>query len=299
MGSPLAPILAHLYMSELEENIINFTGKKPSVFYRYVDDIFMIFHGTQREIDLFVKFMNNIEPTIKFTLEIQKENKLPFLDVMIERNNLELITYVYRKPTDTGLYLRWTSNQPRNYKINLIKCLCTRAKRICLSDDLFKQELEYYKSIFITNGYPINVINKTIRNIELIPFYGECSLALANKIRKIIKILHRAFRGTNGNKRIVYGYSCYDCQGYYIGQTARGAEVRKEEHKNAFNGKGYSKIAEHCLNNKHRNNWNTDILTIESNDLKRNIKESLLTKELRFKCVLIENKTHYFGGDKN
>ncbi|CAF3775583.1 unnamed protein product [Rotaria socialis] len=239
MGSPLAPILAHLYMNELEENIINFTGKKPCVFYRYVDDIFMIFHGTQREIELFVKFMNNIEPKIKFTLEIQKENKLPFLDVMIERNNMELITYVYRKPTDTGLYLRWTSNQP-------------------------------------------------------LPYYGECSLALAKKIRKIIQnptvnvifgfkagnrissLFSRTFRGTNDNKRIVYGYSCYDCKGYYIGQTARGAEVRKEEHTNAFNGKGYSKIAEHCLNNKHRNSWNTDILAIESNDLKRNIKESFL-----------------------
>ncbi|CAF3388577.1 unnamed protein product [Rotaria socialis] len=219
--------------------------------------------------------------------------------------------YVYRKPTDTGLYLRWTSNQPRNYKINLIKCLCTRAKRICSSDYLFKQELEYYKSIFITNGYPINVIKKTIHSIELsitkkktiqntqkifisVPYYGECSLALANKIRKIIQnptvnvifgfkagnrissLFSKTFRGTNDNKRIVYGYSCYDYKGYYISQTARGAEVRQEEHKNAFNGNGYSKIAEHCLNNKHRNNWNTDILTIESNDLKRNIKESLL-----------------------
>ncbi|CAF1001348.1 unnamed protein product [Rotaria sordida] len=311
MGSPVAPILAHLYMSELEENISNFKGKKPSIFYRYVDDIFMIFHGTQRELALFVSFMNKLELSIKFTLEKQTDNKLPFLDVMVERTNSELITYVYRKPTDTGLYLRWTSNQPRSYKINLIKCLCTRAKRICSSDNLFKQELEYYKSTFITNGYPINIIKKTIRSIELninkekqihnirkifisVPYYGECSLVLANKIKKIIQtptthiifgfkagnrissLFSRILRKTNDNKRIVYGYSCYDCKGYYIGQTARGAEIRKEEHKNALNGKGYSKIAEHCLNKNHRNNWDTDILAIESNDLKRNIKESLL-----------------------
>ena len=42
VGSPVASILAHLYMSELEENIINYKGKKPSLLYRYVDDIFMI-----------------------------------------------------------------------------------------------------------------------------------------------------------------------------------------------------------------------------------------------------------------
>ena len=127
-----------------------------------------------------------------------------------------------------------------------------------------------------------------------IPYHGECSMILANKLRRIIQtptihitfgfkagnrissLFSRTFPGTKDNKRIVYGYSCYDCKGYYIGQTSRGAEVRKDEHKKAFKSNGYSKIAEHCLNKNHRNNWNTDILAIESNDLKRNIKESLL-----------------------
>ena len=73
----------------------------------------MILHGTQREVGLFVNFMNKLESSIKFTIEMQTNSKLPFLDVMVERSNSELITYVYRKPTDTGLYLKWTSNQPR------------------------------------------------------------------------------------------------------------------------------------------------------------------------------------------
>ena len=119
-------------------------------------------------------------------------------------------------------------------------------------------------------------------------------MILANKIRKIIQtptthiifgfkagnrvssLYSRTFRGSNDNKRIVYGYSYYDCKGYYIGQTSRGAEVRKKQHKQAFKGKDYSKIAEHCLNKNHRKNWDTNILAIESNDLKKTIKESLL-----------------------
>ncbi|CAF1438402.1 unnamed protein product [Didymodactylos carnosus] len=183
-----------------------------------------------------------------------------------KRKDSKLITYVYRKSTDTGLYLEWTGNQPRNYKINLIKCLCFHAKRMCSSNSLFKQQLEYYKKIFIANGYPCNVVKKTIRSIELsinkkqpglniqklfipFPYYGECSIVLANKIRKISQtftthivfgfkaenrissLFSRTYRCSNDNKRIAYGYSCYDCDGYYIGQTARGAEVRKEEHK--------------------------------------------------------------------
>ncbi len=94
-------------------------------------------NGTQKDISYFVKFMNKLEESIKFTIEMQTDNKLPFLDVMVERSGHELIPYVYRKPTDTGLYLRWTSNEPRNYNINLIKCLIIRAKRLCSSNDLF------------------------------------------------------------------------------------------------------------------------------------------------------------------
>ncbi|CAF4535999.1 unnamed protein product, partial [Didymodactylos carnosus] len=35
MGSPLAPVLAHLFMSELEEKIADYKGLKPDLYYRY------------------------------------------------------------------------------------------------------------------------------------------------------------------------------------------------------------------------------------------------------------------------
>ena len=37
-----------------------------------------------------------------------------------------------------------------------------------------------------------------------------------------------------------------------------------------------SQIADHCIQNKHQNDWNYKILAIESNDIKRVTKESLL-----------------------
>ena len=158
MGSPLAPIFAHLFMSNLEENIDKYKGKKPEVYYRYVDDIFMILNGTQKDIKRFKKFVNTLETTIRFTVEVQMNNKLPFLDVMIERIEANLITYVYHKPTDTGLYPKWLSNQPKLYKINPFKCLCNRAVRICSSEAILKRELDYYKKMFLANGYPLNII---------------------------------------------------------------------------------------------------------------------------------------------
>ncbi len=75
---------------------------------------------------------------------------------------------------------------------------------------------------------------------------------MANKIRKLIQLpsthiifgfkvgnrisslFSRTCRDVNDNQKVFYGYSCNDCNGYYIGQTARGADVRKEEHKKTF-----------------------------------------------------------------
>ncbi|CAF1482133.1 unnamed protein product, partial [Didymodactylos carnosus] len=167
MGSPLAPILGHLFMTNLELKLKEFRGKKPDIYLRYVDDIFVLLHGTQKDAAALKKYMNSLHPTIKFSIEVQNDNKLPFLDVMVERKDKELITYVYRKPTDTGLYLKWTSNQPRSYKINLLKCLCIRAQRICSTSTLLEQQFQYFRIMFRANGYPNNVINKVIRGVKL------------------------------------------------------------------------------------------------------------------------------------
>jgi hypothetical protein len=103
------------------------------------------------------------------------------------------------------------------------------------------------------------------------PYYDQCSIILANKNRKLIQILNqqiifefkagyrisslfgKTYRCNTDNNKVIYGYSCYNSNGYYIGETARGAEVRKKDHMKAFNDNGYSRIAEHCVNKNHHN----------------------------------------------
>jgi len=92
-------------MSDVENQIQNYIGKKPELFYRYADDIFMILHGNQKGIQSFAKFMNNIEPCIKFTIEIQNNNKLPFLDVMIERTERLILLRMSIRSQQTHNYI--------------------------------------------------------------------------------------------------------------------------------------------------------------------------------------------------
>jgi len=66
---------------------------------RYVDDTFTAAH--KDEIDDFHDHLNKQNADIQFTKEIKENGKLPFLDYLVNRDNNELRTTVYRKPTHT------------------------------------------------------------------------------------------------------------------------------------------------------------------------------------------------------
>ena len=96
--------------------------------------------------------MNNSYPNIKFTMETEHNESLPFLDILIIRqSDGTLTTQVYRKPTYTGLYLRWDSFVPKQYKIGLIKCLIHGTWHICSCSEHFSQEMDFVKSVLIKN----------------------------------------------------------------------------------------------------------------------------------------------------
>ena len=48
-----------------------------------MDDTFFVWKGSKEELELFVWKLNGIEIRIQFTLEVEKEEFLPFLDVGI------------------------------------------------------------------------------------------------------------------------------------------------------------------------------------------------------------------------
>ena len=106
--------------------------------------------------------MNSKHKNIKFTCEIEKNKKLAFLDVLVNRKKGGFITTMYRKPTFTGVYLHWKSLTAVVYKINLIKCLLDRAWKICSNYELFHQEILLLKEVLKRNDYPSSVIDKQI-----------------------------------------------------------------------------------------------------------------------------------------
>ena len=65
------------------------TNVKPIFYKRYVDDIFAIFES-ESDADAFYSYLNTRHENIKFTFEKEKDNKLPFLDILINNNESDL-----------------------------------------------------------------------------------------------------------------------------------------------------------------------------------------------------------------
>ena len=162
MGSPLAPILADIFMNNLEQTLMDRLENAGVMWYRrYVDDTFVLIKH-DADVEQIKNILNSFHQNINFTSEQEKENKIAFLDVLIELKERGIETSVYRKPTYTGLLTKWTSFVPKSYKIAAINSMVYRAINICSSFQRLHQEFQFIRNIANSNGYPYNFIESII-----------------------------------------------------------------------------------------------------------------------------------------
>ena len=94
MGSSLGALFANIFMCELENTVIPQLGDVIKSWTRYVDDTFAFIKP--EHIELVKTKLNAFHRNIKFTHELEEENSLPFLDVLVKRNdNDDIETSVY------------------------------------------------------------------------------------------------------------------------------------------------------------------------------------------------------------
>ena len=86
----------------------------PKFHRKYVDDIYMIFKHKDH-INQFLDFMNKKYTNIKFTVENELNDELPFFDVLVKRTNDLYNTSQYFKNTELNcICLLYTSPSPRD-----------------------------------------------------------------------------------------------------------------------------------------------------------------------------------------
>jgi hypothetical protein len=85
IGGPTSSIFPEIYIQYIENKTISDILLKYHIvrYFRYVDDILIVYNKDTTNIyDVFSVF-NNIIPTVKFTIEEEKENKINFLEITI------------------------------------------------------------------------------------------------------------------------------------------------------------------------------------------------------------------------
>jgi Reverse transcriptase (RNA-dependent DNA polymerase) len=164
MGNPLSPILANIYMKKFETDLSK-DKRFPRCWLRYVDDIFVILK--EAEIDNTLDWINDQHGNIQFTIEKESNNQLPFLDVLVKRNEKQINFSIYRKPTNTEKYIAADSFHPTQHKHAAFHSMAFRMCNISMSAEDYNIEKRKIIEIGRQNGYNNKDITSIIHKHEL------------------------------------------------------------------------------------------------------------------------------------
>ena len=110
MGSPVSAVVANLYMEFFEELALKSAPSRPRL---WMDDTCRILR--KDDVDGLLHHLNNIQPTIKFTMEVEESGSLRFFDTKATRKEdgkLDITVYCKQRHMDkkagfsSGLILR-------------------------------------------------------------------------------------------------------------------------------------------------------------------------------------------------
>jgi hypothetical protein len=230
MGTKVAPSFANLFMADFEDTFVYTYPHQPHTWYRYIDDIFMIWTHGQDNLNQFLENLNNCHDTIKFTVE-HSTSSVNFLDttVLLDKDG-SLYTDLYCKPTDTHNYLSYDSAHPTHTKTSLPYSQFLRVRRICSRIEDFDSNAIMIAKHFKRRGYPNDTIEEALilarrkdresllqppstpkertndDNLFLIRTYHPCDNPLKDIIHQNWKVLGRTHTTESlYNQRIIFG----------------------------------------------------------------------------------------------
>lgn len=173
MGACFAPNYANLFLGFWEEQYIYNQSKNlfcdKMVFWgRFIDDILLIWSGTESELLQFHEYLNLTNPNIKLSIEYSRTS-ISFLDLLISIDENVLHTSIYRKSTDRNMLLRADSFHTKSLKNNIPFGQFQRLRRICDKDTDFEEQAQDMKSRFCVRGYSPELIDNAIVKARSIP----------------------------------------------------------------------------------------------------------------------------------
>ena len=130
MGTRVAPTYDNLFMDSLEQKYIYPNAKCPKIWYRFINDIWGIFRGSEEELNSFVDYCNSFHEAIKFMVEYSKKS-ITFLNVSPYQEENRIKATLFVKSTDSHSYLHFSSCHLQNIKSSIPYSQFLRMRRNC------------------------------------------------------------------------------------------------------------------------------------------------------------------------
>lgn len=266
IGGCVSGILADFVVTDIINNTIYEAGIKPTLTGKYVDDLLMIV--SREEVENIFTILNAQNKNIQFTMEIEEQCQLPYLDILIERHgNNTISTNYYQKPTNSNRLLNYESEHPKFQKTGM--AYGTISRILNLSSKQHEEEnIKKIHYILEMNGYPHYIIQQLInkhnnkqkdttidrsKNMEMKKYRGmlhipqlteslrsmfitydptiEIGYKPAKTVKTIINASNNKTSSTKSNHDVIYAFNCKKCEGVYIGQTGQKLKNRIKQHK--------------------------------------------------------------------
>ena len=167
MGTICAPAYANIFMAEFEQKYVYPLIKDKSIlFLRYIDDIFMVWTKSEKQLKDFMSELNQKHPSIKFDYKFDCK-QIEFLDTLVyidQQNKLQ--TTLFRKSSDRQNFLNAKSEHPYSLKKSIPYSQALRIRRICSTFQEYHSHSRKLIEQFVNKGYKKDVVTQQIQKVE-------------------------------------------------------------------------------------------------------------------------------------
>ena len=271
MGKKFSPHYADIFMANFEKKALTKCTYKPHTYFRFLDDIFIVWTHSLDQFQTFFNTFNTHHPTIKFKATINS-NSIDFLDVTIfkgpnfENNNI-LDTKVHFKPTDTHELLHKSSYHPPHTFKGIIKSQIIRFHRISSHPKDFQLACDTVFPVLYKRNYKEKFIKEVLQETTNQIKQQQTTHNLITKCDSARCGIHQYFDPLNnlcyhGNtynitdkmscssRNVIYSLRCTLCSKIYIGQTKNTLRERFYAHKSTIvhnKNKSFAKHVRKCM----------------------------------------------------
>ena len=184
MGTSMAPTIASLFMSHLEDKMFRFYShiQWENHYFRYIDDGLIIFECGEETIlsiltdlqDESARFFADNRTKGSVSLSLDYRDTLPFLDLWVSLietdNNLMTLSFKpYEKPMNLHLYANPETYYPKKYIFNWISGENIRLIRNSSNVEAYTEAIQAFRDYLERRNYPRDEIQSQLSKRS----YGE------------------------------------------------------------------------------------------------------------------------------